>query len=135
MLFYSLIDFVKYVKFDRLGAFTFSLEEGTKACEYPNIISEDTKKKRYERLMEAQREISLKKNEELVGKILNDVFIIGYDEESYMYVARDYSYAPDEIDGCIYVAAKEELKLGQRIKVKVLDFDEYTLTGEEYVSE
>ncbi len=131
----SLIDFVKYVKFDRLGAFTFSLEEGTKACEYPNIISEDTKKKRYERLMEAQREISLKKNEELVGKILNDVFIIGYDEESYMYVARDYSYAPDEIDGCIYVAAKEELKLGQRIKVKVLDFDEYTLTGEEYVFE
>ena len=39
----SLIDFVKQVEFDRLGAFTFSLEEGTKACEYPNVISEDTK--------------------------------------------------------------------------------------------
>lgn len=130
----SLIEFIKYVKFDRLGAFTFSLEEGTKACEYPNIISEDTKKKRYERLMDAQKEISLKKNEELVGKILDDVFIIGYDEESYMYVARSYAYAPDEIDGCIFVAAHNELKLGQRIKVKVLDFDEYTLTGEEYVS-
>jgi len=130
----SMIDFINQVKFDRLGAFTFSLEEGTKACEYPNIISEDTKQKRYERLMEAQREISLKKNEALMGKILDDVFIIGYDEESYMYVARSYAYAPDEIDGCIYVAAKDELKLGQRIKVKVLDFDEYTLTGEEYVS-
>ena len=77
---------------------------------------------------------SLKKNESLMGKILDDVFIIGYDEDSYMYVARSYAYAPDEIDGCIYVAAKDELKLGQRIKVKVLDFDEYTLTGEEYVS-
>ncbi len=131
----SLIEFCKEVRFDRLGAFTFSLEEGTKACEYPNVISEDTKKKRYERLMAVQSQISLEKNQALIGSILDDVFIIDYDEESYMYVARSYAYAPDEIDGCIYVAAKEELKLGQRIKVKVLDCDEYTLTGEEYVSE
>jgi len=131
----SMIEFIKYVQFDRLGAFTFSLEEGTKACEYPNEISEDTKEKRYERLMSAQREISLKKNQELIGKVLDDCFIIGYDEESYLYVARSYAYAPDEIDGCIYVAAKDELKLGQRVSVKVLDCDEYTLTGEEYVFE
>ncbi len=130
----SLIDFVKEVKFDRLGAFTFSLEEGTKACEYPNIISEDEKQKRYERLMEVQNEISLNKNKALIGTVLDDAFIIDYDEDSYMYVARSYAYAPDEIDGCIYVAAKKELKLGQRIKVKVLDCDSYTLTGEEYVS-
>ena len=76
---------------------------------------------------------SLNKNKSLIGKVLDDVFIIGYDEESYMYVGRSYAYAPDEIDGCIYIAAKNELKLGQRVKVKVLDCDEYTLTGEEYV--
>ena len=130
----SLIDFVKQVEFDRLGAFTFSLEEGTKACEYPNVISEDTKQLRYEKLMNTQMEISLNKNKSLIGKVLDDVFIIGYDEESYMYVARSYAYAPDEIDGCIYIAAKNELKLGQRVKVKVLDCDEYTLTGEEICS-
>ena len=131
----SMIEFMEDVKFDRLGAFTFSLEEGTKAVEYPNIISEKEKQDRYERIMDVQRKISLAKNQELIGKILDDVFIIGYDEESFLYVARSYAYAPDEIDGCIYVAAKNELSLGQRIKIKVLDCDEYTLTGEEYVFE
>ena len=131
----SMIEFMEDVKFDRLGAFTFSLEEGTKAVEYPNIISEKEKQDRYERIMDVQRNISLAKNKELIGKILDDVFIIGYDEESFLYVARSYAYAPDEIDGCIFVAAKNELSLGQRIKIKVLDCDEYTLTGEEYVFE
>jgi len=127
----NLIDFVKKVRFDRLGAFTFSLEENTPATKYPNEIDESTKQARYERLMAAQKEIALSNNKALIGKTLDDVFIIGYDEESYLYVARSYAYAPDEIDGAIYVAAKSELSLGQRIKVKVLDCDAYTLTGEE----
>ena len=127
----NLIDFVKKVRFDRLGAFTFSLEENTPATKYPNEIDESTKQARYERLMAAQNEIALSNNKALIGKALDDVFIIGYDEESYLYVARSYAYAPDEIDGAIYVAAKRELSLGERIKVKVLDCDAYTLTGEE----
>ena len=126
----NLIDFIKDIKFDRLGAFTFSLEEGTKACEYPNIISEETKQARYERLMKTQSEIALENNKNKLNTILEDCFIIGYDEESYMYVARSYAYAPDEIDGCIYIASKRELSLGERVNVKVLDYDEYTLTGE-----
>lgn len=126
----NLIEFINEVKFDRLGAFTFSLEEGTKACEYPNDLAESAKQERYERVMAAQQEIILKKNQELIGTIIEDAFIIDYDEDSYMYVARSDAYAPDEIDGCIYVAAKYELKLGQRIKVKVLDCDEYSLTAE-----
>ncbi len=126
----NLIDFIKEIKFDRLGAFTFSLEEGTKACEYPNIISEETKQARYERLMKTQSEIALSNNKKYLNQVLEDCFIIGYDEESYMYVARSYAYAPDEIDGCVYIASKRELNLGERVNVKVLDFDEYTLTGE-----
>lgn len=126
----NLIEFINKVEFDRLGAFTFSLEEGTKAMDYPNIIPEDVKERRYERVMEAQQKIALKKNKAMVGSIV-DAFIIGYDEEAFMYIARSYQYAPDEIDGCIYVAAKYELKLGQRVKVKVLDYDEYTLTAEQ----
>lgn len=126
----NLIEFIKDIKFDRLGAFTFSLEEGTKAMEYPNIIPEEVKQKRYERLMKTQSEIALNNNKKLLNTVLNDCFIIGYDEESYMYVARSYAYAPDEIDGCIYIASPRELKLGERVNVKVLDFDEYTLTGE-----
>ena len=117
----NLIEFIKDIKFDRLGAFTFSLEEGTKACEYPNIISEKTKQARYERLMKTQSEIALKNNEKYMNQILNDCFIIDYDESSYMYVARSYAYAPDEIDGCIYIASKRELSLGERVNVKILD--------------
>ena len=127
----NLIDFMREVEFDRLGAFTFSLEEGTKATSYPNVISEATKQARYERVMAAQQEIALKKNKSLIGSILEDCFIIGYDEEAFMYIARNASYAPDEVDGCIYVAAHYELKLGERVKVKILDCDAYTLTGEQ----
>ena len=126
----NLIEFIKDIKFDRLGAFTFSLEEGTKACEYPNVISNDTKNRRYERLMAEQAKIALELNEKKLNTIIDDCFITGYDEESYMYTARCYQYAPDDIDGCIYVASIKELELGERISVKILDCDEYSLTGE-----
>ena len=127
----QMIEFIQDIRFDHMGAFTFSLEENTPACKYPNIIPEETKQKRYERLMEAQSKIALELKQQKIGTILQDVFIIGYDEESYMYVARSEAFAPDEIDGCIYVAAKAELTLGQRIAVKILDADAYTLTGEQ----
>lgn len=126
-----LIAFIKDVKFDHMGAFTFSLEENTLACQYPNTIDEMTKQKRYERLMEAQMEIAYALKKKKIGTIVKNAFIIDYDEESYLYVARSEEFAPDEIDGCIYVAAKEELSIGQRIDVKILDADAYTLTGEQ----
>ncbi|MCR5350551.1 MAG: 30S ribosomal protein S12 methylthiotransferase RimO [Acholeplasmatales bacterium] len=126
----NLIEFMHDIKFDRLGAFTFSLEEGTKACDYPNIISEAEKQRRYDLVMENQAKIALDINKGYINKILDDCFIINYDEQSYMYVARNYMFAPDDIDGVIYVASKEELNLGQRVSVKILDCDEYTLTGE-----
>lgn len=127
----KLIEFIKDIRFDHMGAFTFSLEENTPACKYPSIISEQTKQKRYERVMEAQSKIALELKQAKIGSIIKDAFIIGYDEESYMYVARSEEFAPDEIDGCIYVAAKEELSLGQRIDVRILDADCYTLTAEQ----
>lgn len=127
----ALIEFIKDIRFDHMGAFTFSLEENTFACTYPNIISEETKQKRYERLMEAQSEIAKELKQTKIGSIIHDAFIIGYDEASYMYIARSEEFAPDEIDGCIYIAAKEELSLGQRIDVRILDADSYTLTGEQ----
>ncbi|MDE7106288.1 MAG: 30S ribosomal protein S12 methylthiotransferase RimO [Anaeroplasmataceae bacterium] len=127
----AMIEFIKDIRFDHMGAFTFSLEENTPACKYPNTIDEETKQKRYERLMEAQSKIALELKQAKIGSIIHDAFIIGYDEDSYMYIARSEEFAPDEIDGCIYVAAKEDLSLGQRIDVRVLDADEYTLTGEQ----
>lgn len=127
----NLLDFMSEVKFDRLGAFTFSLEEGTKACDYPQDIAEETKQERFERVMAHQQKIALKKNQEMIGKVITDAFIINYDESSFMYLARSSAFAPDDVDGCIYVAAKYELKLGQRVHVKILDCDSYSLTGEQ----
>ncbi|UKI49355.1 MAG: hypothetical protein L6U99_11660 [Clostridium sp.] len=66
----------------------------------------------------------------MIGKMV-ECFIEEYDEESYMYKARNYAYAPDDIDGAIYVAAKGEHNPGDKIKVMILDADEYSLTGEE----
>ena len=127
----NMINFIEDIRFDHMGAFTFSLEEGTLACSYPNVISEDTKQRRYEKLMEAQAKIALEINQSMIGKVIKDAFIIGYDEDAFMYIARSDSFAPDDIDGCIYVAAKYELKLGQLVNVKILDADHYTLTGEQ----
>ena len=128
--FNNLVEFIKLVKFDRMGAFTFSLEEGTKACDYPNIIPESVKQERYEKLMQVQEEISLAINKGKLGSVM-EVFITGYDSESYLFTARNDAYAPDDIDGLIYVALKNEHEIGERVKVKILDCDAYTLTGEE----
>ena len=127
----NMIEFIEKIRFDHMGAFTFSLEEDTLACSYPNVISEDTKQRRYERLMEVQAKIALENNQAKIGTIIKDAFIIGYDEEAFMYIARSDAYAPDDIDGCIYVAARYELELGQLVSVKILDADCYTLTGEQ----
>lgn len=127
----ALIEFMKQIRFHQLGAFTFSLEENTYACNYPNTISESTKQARYNRVMETQNEIAYQLKQQRIGQVIEDAFIIGYDESSFLYMARSCEFAPDEIDGCIYVASKKELSLGQRINVKILDADAYTYTGEE----
>ena len=127
----NMIKFIKDIKFDHLGAFAFSLEEGTPACDYPNVIKENEKQKRYDKLMKAQSEIALELKCNKIGTVIKDAFIIGYDEEAFMYIARSEEFAPDEVDGCIYVAARYELSLGQRVNVKILDADHYTLTGEQ----
>ena len=128
----NLINFMEEVKFDRLGAFTFSMEEGTLATKYEDDVKEDVKNKRYSDVMSVQKAISLELMAKYQGEILKDCFVIGYDEESYMYIARNYMFAPDDIDGVIYFAAKDEHKLGDLVNIKVLDFDEYSLIGEEY---
>lgn len=127
---HALNEFIKEVKFDRLGAFTYSIEEDTPATKYPQIISQEEKDKRYNLIMNTQAEISYQKNQKTIGETFN-VLIEDYDDESFMYVGRSYAYAPDDIDGCIFVAAHQELALGQIIRVKILDADCYTLTGEQ----
>ncbi len=126
----NMIEFMKVTKFDRLGTFTYSPEEGTVGAVMPNQIPESVKNDRYNRVMKAQFYISLEKNREKIGKNF-DVLIESYDEANFMYKGRSYGFAPDDIDGCIYVAAHDELKPGQIVSVCIKDADSYSLTGEQ----
>lgn len=125
--FEELYDFVKQIRFDRMGVFTYSQEEDTPAADFEDQIDEDIKEERRERLMELQQRISLEENQKKIGNIL-EVIIEGYDEENYMYFGRSRGDSIG-IDSRVYVAAEDELNPGDIVKVEVLDASEYDLTA------
>ena len=127
--FESLLDFAEKAEFDRLGAFVYSKEEGTKAGEMKNQISREVKEERLHRIMTLQKEISLKKNQSLKGST-EEVIIEGlFDDGPYSAVGRTKRDAPD-IDGVIYIT-DTEAEPGDIIKVRIVDGNEYDLIGEE----
>lgn len=124
--FQILCDFVKEVKFDHLGAFTYSREEGTLSCDMPDQVLKKTKDKRYRKIMSIQKKISLENNKKRIGQVSNGI-IIGYDEDIYCYKIRSGFNAPDDIDGSIFVYYDGELTLGQKVKFEIIDADAYDL--------
>ena len=127
--FENLVEFIKDIKFDRLGAFAYSAEEDTVGATMENQIAEEIKNERLEALYLVQDDIALSANEKHIGN-LTDVLIIDYDEDSYAYIGRNYAFAPDDIDGFIFVYSSEELAIGDVVKVKILDASINTLSGE-----
>lgn len=127
--FNNLVEFIKEMKFDRLGAFSYSAEEDTLGATMPNQIAEEEKERRLEALYLAQDDVALKANEKHIGSV-TDVLITDYDPESYAYIGRNYAFAPDDIDGFIFVYSYKELKIGEVVKVKILDASINTLSGE-----
>lgn len=124
----ELLEFVQEMKFDRLGAFTYSPEEGTKAAEMENQIPEETKKLWQQEVMELQEEIIFEKNEDMADRELY-AFIEGKVADENAYVGRTYRDAPS-IDGYIFVNTEETLMTGDFAKVKVTGAYEYDLIGE-----
>lgn len=119
--------FVKKVKFDRMGIFAYSQEENTPAASFPDQIDEAVKEKRLDRLMSLQKQISLEKNKEKLGMTMS-VIAEGYDEESFLYYGRSRGDSIG-VDGRVYFAADDEIMPGDIVNVKILDCDEYDLTG------
>ena len=119
--------FVKEVRFDRLGVFPYSPEEGTPAFRMKNKVSASLKKTRFDRLMALQQEISAEKNRGRIGKIY-DVLVEGNSEDGIFYYGRSYAEAPD-VDGRIYFTALEPLQIGNIVKIEILIAEEYDLTG------
>ena len=126
----NLIEFMKLVKFDHLGAFTYSQEENTPASELPNQVEEDVKKARLDRVMKAQQKISYQQNKKHIGEVMEGL-IIGMDNDNYL--LRSYWNAPDDVDGKIYFSSRVPLKVGDKVKVKINNAFVYDLMGE-YVS-
>ena len=126
--FCEMAEFVKENRFDRLGCFTYSAEEGTMAAGFDNQIDEQTKTDRMENIMELQMSISAEKNEEKIGS-LTEVLIEGWDDYIKCYFGRTPADAP-EIDGKIFFMSSRSLKIGEYVPVRINDCLDYDLLGE-----
>ena len=127
--FNELYDFINEVKFDHLGAFTYSREEDTKSYDFDNQIEEKVKKARYRKIMMAQKKISRAKNRSRVGDIHTGL-VIDYDYLKNVYYLRSHFNAPDDIDGSIIFKSEIPLEEGQKVKVKITGYDSYNLYGD-----
>lgn len=126
----KMIDFISEVQFDRMGAFTFFAEEGTKAYEMPGQVAEATKKKRLNALMAVQEEISFKRQQLFVGKEV-DVLLENVEWEYGFAEGRSFREAP-EVDGLIEIRnIREDLKVGDIIKVQLKEAMPHDMVGEE----
>ena len=122
----KLYEFVKETKFDKLGAFTYSKEDGTPASRLKEQIHPMTKKSRYNKIMKLQQEISKENEKKNIGREL-EILIEGITLDKEYYVGRSYMDVPD-IDGVAYVknTSNEDL-IGKYIKAKVVDVKDYDL--------
>ena len=129
--FEELLSFIEEAKFDKLGAFTYSKEEGTPAEKLPNQIHGNTKKARYARLMEKQQTIINKKMKNKIGKKV-EALIEDISFDGKYYIARTMQDVPD-IDGLLFIennkkTNKKEL-IGKFVKCEITDINNYDLIG------
>ena len=126
--FAELCDFIKEIRFERLGCFAYSQEEDTPAAEMENQIEEDEKRRRAGRVMETQMGIMQDWGEAQVGRVF-DVLTEGFDEETQCWFGRSYADAP-EIDGRVYFTAADVPAPGQFVRVRITACMDCDLKGE-----
>lgn len=126
--FEELAEFVQSVRFDRLGCFAYSREDGTKAYDFPDQINEETAARRADIIMEQQMLISAENNEKLLGKKLTAV-VEGFDKFGECYFGRTALDAPD-IDGKVFFTSERPLEIGEYVTIEITDTLDYDLIGE-----
>lgn len=125
--FEELYEFLKEAKFDKLGAFMYSKEDGTSAAKLKEQIHPSTKKSRYQKIMELQQQISKENLKNKIGT-LQEVRVEGITKNQKYYVGRSYMDAP-ETDGVVYFTSSEPLENGQFVQCGITDVREYDLIG------
>jgi len=124
--FQELLDFIQDIKFERLGCFIYSQEEGTPAYNFKHQIPEKEKKKRFDIIMKTQQKIAIEVN----SKFMDRKYQVLVDEEGDdYYVARAYFDAP-EVDGVIYMDKSRPVKVGEFVNVRITSGIEYDLFAE-----
>lgn len=122
----QLLEFIKEVKFDRLGAFIYSREESTAAYHFKGQISAQDKQLRFDAVMSAQQKIAQQLNAKFLNKIIP---VLIEEKQGKIYLGRSQFDAP-EVDGLVYVKSKQKLNTGEFVPVKITDTLEYDLVGE-----
>ena len=125
--FNNLMKFIEQIKFDHLGAFKYSKEEGTASYNYPHQVRESTKQRRLDALMELQQKISYEQNKKHIDEVMTGL-VVG--QENGYYLLRSYFNAPDDVDGKILFSSPKQLKEGEKVKVLIKESYVYDLYGE-----
>lgn len=125
--FEELCEFVKEMRFDRLGCFAYSAEEGTPAYSFENQLDEETKERRAEIIMDEQSRIFYELNENKIGRTV-EVVTEGFDRLAECYFGRSDTDAP-EIDGKIFFTSDRKLAIGEFVKVQLDDLLDFDLIG------
>ena len=125
--FEALCRFVEETRFDRMGVFAYSAEEGTPAAAMPGQIDEQTKQDRVDILMKLQMGINAEKNEQKIGSTVR-VLVEDYDPVSEAHFGRSAADAP-EIDGKVYFKSERRVAPGSFVDVKVREVVDYDLYG------
>ncbi len=126
--FTELSKFVQKIRFDRLGCFAYSQEDGTKASEFDGQIEDDVKRHRADIIMEQQLLVSAENNGKLLGKECEAV-VEGFDRFGECWFGRTQADAPD-IDGKVFFTSEKPLSIGEYVKIKITDTLDYDLIGE-----
>ena len=124
--FNELLEFIEEIKFERLGVFMYSREEGTPAYNFRPQVSQQIKEERFNTIMSRQQKIAKKINEKFIGKVI-DVLI---EEKEHDYYLGRSQYDAPEVDGVVFVKSPHALSPGELIKARVTDTLEYDLVGE-----
>ena len=124
--FKELLEFVREAKFERLGAFIYSREEGTVAYNMNKQVPKKTKLERFKRIMSLQQDVSKGINQAFLGRTMT---VLIDEKQRNQYLGRTQYDAP-EVDGLVYVNSKAVLKPGEFVQVKITDTLEYDLVGE-----
>jgi len=124
--FNELLEFIQEAKFDRLGTFIYSREEGTSAFNFKGQIPQPLKQERFDKIMSAQRQIAAGENAKFLNKTIS---VLVEEKQDGAYIGRSQGDAP-EVDGVVYINTRQLLKIGKFVQVRITDTLEYDLVGE-----